>query len=147
MSAQHRAWVEEQADKAKLQSIASTLSAKNVEAAFLDCLFRANEPIAGYIPVHGLTMNVGFHPDRLKSKREQIRTMLKQLEAEFFPHTGGGMSFLRMPFCKDGRHWGGHRDCERLLLLALGLGEASFTMPKEMWSILPGGVPYITFKA
>jgi hypothetical protein len=32
---------------------------------------------------------------------------------------------------------------EALVALGVGLGMAQFQMPREMWSVLPGGVPYV----
>lgn len=149
MTALHRAWLNEQADEARLQSIAKEprLSVKTVEQLFLDCLFKEGEPTEKHVVAKGLTVQVGFHPIRLESKRAEVRELLRELEPNFFPGTGDGMSFLRMPFRKDQGHWGEHRDCERLLLLALALGEASYLAPKEMWAMFPGGVPYVVFKA
>lgn len=125
------------------------LTSANVNAVLRDCLFKGEEvPDMNnpppHVPVNGIMMNLAFHPERLESHREDVRSMLAQLDDAFMHDKGGGMSLLNMCVTKDGEQYGEHRDADALYMLANGLGLAKFTMPREMWSILPGAVPYIT---
>ncbi len=123
------------------------LTADLVGKLFLDCLFKEGEDTTKrVVVVKGITVIVGLHPERLESKRAEVRELLRELDEAFFPATGGGMSFLKMPFRNDTVHWGEHRSAEQLMMLALGLGEAEYLMPREMWPAFPCGMPYLVFK-
>lgn len=50
--------------------------------------------------------------------------------------------------CLDKKHetWtGSHDTMQKLFLLAHGVGKASFALPRDLWNVFPGGVPYIIF--
>ena len=48
---------------------------------------------------------------------------------------------------KDGAQWTGFQlRMEQLMVMAIGLDIMAYLMPKEMWKVLPGGVPYIIVK-
>lgn len=122
------------------------LTSANVRKVFMDSLFKDGEKIHNPIIVDGITMRVGFHPERLMSHRQEIEDMLSQLPTEFNQHTGGGCSFLIACNTKSGKQWGEHRNIEELFALGIGTGKVEYLFPKEMWSILPGGVPYLVIK-
>ena len=120
------------------------LSSKNVENAFLDCLFREGEDTTNHVEVKGITLNIGFHPERLESHREEIKQMLSELPDEFQASKGGGWSFLNACNDKKGNQWTDLQAImEQLFLLGIGIDEARFQLPRKMWSVLPGGMPYI----
>lgn len=129
------------------------LTSKNVNHTIVDCLYRSEElqglekgaAPEGAILVPGITHDFGFHPERLQSHMEDVLSMLDQIPTNFFKETGGGWSFLNLCETKDGEQWGEHRDCEALYTLAAGLKLAGFCLPREMWMIMPGGVPYLWF--
>ncbi len=121
-----------------------TLTSKNVESIFQDCLFKDGEDTSQHVPVYGLTINIGFHPDRLKLHEIEIADMLSELPDEFQVSGGGGWSFLNACNDMNGIQWTGfHRIMELLFLLGIAIGKAKFQLPREMWSALPGGMPYI----
>jgi hypothetical protein len=35
-----------------------------------------------------------------------------------------------------------HATMEQLILLGVGIGKVKSLMPREMWDVLPGGMPY-----
>ena len=39
-----------------------------------------------------------------------------------------------------------HMTVESLLCLGIGLDLAEWCLPKEMWSLMPGGMPYVVVK-
>jgi len=48
---------------------------------------------------------------------------------------------------KDGTQWTGEQSiCELLVCMSIGLKLMEYCMPKELWLILPGGVPYVIVK-
>ena len=89
------------------------ISASAVEAAVRDCLYTQEEietlpkdengVPAGTVVVEGILGPMGFHPERLEAKREQVTEWLQGLPLAFRPATvvesngatgGGGWSFL-----------------------------------------------------
>ena len=111
--------------------------------AFMDCLFKEGEDHTNHVKVEGLTSMFGLHPQRLEEKRELVTALLAELPAEFKE----GYTFLNLCTTKDGEQWTGmQRVCEQLVVMAIGLGLMEYCMPREMWAILPGGVPYLMIK-
>lgn len=97
----------------------------------------------GAVVVNGIVTKYAFHPDRLKESVEDIRSMLRQLPDVFHKGTRDGYSFLGACNDRSGRQWTGeHRVMEALFCLGLGVGAVVELMPRDLWSILPGGVPY-----
>lgn len=120
------------------------LTSENVETVFMSCLFSDGEDTSNHIKAEGIASLVGFHPERLESQRENVKSMLEFLPNDFMKTHGGGMSFLNACTTKDGVQWTGlHQQMDKLFQLGIGLGLAKYLMPKEMWKSLPGGMPYI----
>jgi len=69
---------------------------------------------------------------------------LSELPDEFHDTKGGGMSFLSACERRDGRHWGDHRSIEQLLALGIGTNQSRILLPRSMWNVLPGGMPYFS---
>jgi len=123
------------------------LTSKEVKAVFLNCLFRMDEDTSNYVKAEGIITNVGFHPTRLKSHKEEIEKMLDELPDEFKKSGGGGWSFLNACNDKDGNQWTGlHETMEQLILLGIAIGKVKFQLPREMWKVLPGGMPYLVIE-
>ena len=120
------------------------LTAEKVNTTFMNCLFKEGDPTDNHIIGEGVMMKVGFNPERLKESEPVIMEMLNDLPEEFKKTGGGGMSFLNMCNDKDGKQWADlHTTMDELVALGNATGKLSFLMPKEMWSVLPGGMPYI----
>jgi len=127
------------------------ISAQRVEEIVKDCLYISDEiidgkPIVEPIIGKGILRDFGFYPSRLESHREEVRVMLMELPDQFKKSNGGGWSFLNACMTKNDEQWGGHEDMERLFALGIGLGLVKFALPKDMWNVLPGGMPYITIE-
>jgi hypothetical protein len=124
------------------------LTSPNVRKVFEDCLFRDEEIKAAggenppFIGAEGITMKVGFHPQRLESHRADVSSMLSDLSDDFMHNKGGGMSFLNGCVTKSGEQWGEHQNMEQLFMLGMALGLVRSLMPRTMWRMLPGGMPY-----
>ena len=113
---------------------------EQVEALILDCL---NGQEDGALKVEGLLCDFGFSPEKIQLHREEIRALLDQMPREFHLNGGGGYSFLQLPFTQNGEQWGEQRGAEALLCLGIAAGMATILLPREMWSMLPGNVPYV----
>jgi hypothetical protein len=125
------------------KEVSMKLSAENVHKIFQDCLFKKEENHEDNIRVEGITCNFGFHPGRLKSNKDKISELVYQLPKEFRKSSeAGGHSFLNACVDGDGQQWGEHRNVEQLMVLGVAIGKIEYLVPKEMWGILPGGVPY-----
>ena len=119
------------------------LSAERVEQIFLDCLFTDDEDTTSHVVAEGIVTKIGFHPDRLQSHKDEIIAMLDELPDSFKKSGGGGWSFLNACDDKHGRQWTGlHQTMEQLFQLGIGIGLVKSVMPRSMWSVLPGGMPY-----
>lgn len=123
------------------------IDTEKIDAAMRDSLFRNEEvpdgkPPADAVIVDGVRSKFGFHKARLESHREEVREALAQLSDQFHRGRGDGWSFLNACMDKDGNQWGEHRNVEQLVCLGIALGLVEYCLPKEMWSVLPGGMPY-----
>lgn len=119
------------------------LSSERVEEIFLDCLLKDGEDTNGSVKAEGITTNVGFHHDRLNSHKAEIEGMLDELPDEFKKSAGGSMSFLNACMDSHGNQWTGlHQRMEQLFLLGMAIGKVEAVLPREMWQMLPGGMPY-----
>ena len=127
------------------------INARRVEEVLCDCLYQEEEikepgvPPEGAILVEGIVRKYGFHPDRLENHRVEVVEWLKALPDEF-RDSGGGWSFLNACMDRNGNLWGEHPSMEALVCLGIGLGLVEFGLPRESWTVLPGGVPYFTIK-
>lgn len=118
------------------------LTSQNVDTVFMDCLFEDGEDTSNPAIAEGVINKFGFHKDRLESHKEEIKEMLQCLPDEFHREKGGGWTFLNACMDRDDIQWGEHQSIEKLLVLGIATGQAKIQMPREMWSILPGGMPY-----
>jgi hypothetical protein len=125
--------------------------AKKVNDIFLDCLFRDDEivdgePVVHAVVVEGVAHKYGFHCNRLQSNRQAVVEQIKTLPDTFKVNGGGGWSFLNLCIDNKGQQWAEQITAEKLLCLALGLRLASYCLQRDLWSALPGQVPYVVFK-
>lgn len=128
----------------------SILTGERVRELMLDCLYQPDELAGGSMPADAVrvqaiitTLTFALHPARLESHRDEIKRMLRELPDQFQANLGGGWSFLNACETRDGVQWGEHGHMEALFAMAIGLGLAEWQFPREVWSILPGGVPYV----
>lgn len=121
------------------------LTSKNVETIFMSCLFEDTEEANddNTVIARGIVIDVEFNSEQLNKQEDNIYSMLKELPQEFFRDGGGGWSFLKACNDKHGVQWTSlHQTMEQLFLLGMAIGKVKSRLPKEMWSALPGGMPY-----
>lgn len=121
------------------------LTATAVRDIFTDCLYNNLDSIpegAKGKPAPGIIHNFMFRAEKIDEHANEIRQLLDELPPEFKEGSGGGMSFLAAALDKNGCQWGEHRNMEELFTLGMAAGYCSFLFPKEIWHVLPGGVPY-----
>lgn len=119
------------------------LNSENLERVILDCLFKEGEDTTNHVLGEGVMVRIGYHPERLKANDDNIKSMLSCLPDSFMKSKGGGMSFLNALETKDGEQWTDlHETIDKLLSIGRASGQITMLMPREMWSALPGGMPY-----
>lgn len=131
------------------------LTADRVEAVLKDSLFDAaevegltrEEALAKSVVVEGIDQSYALHPDRLANHRDEVYEMLSELPDVFrVSSAGGGSSFLKARQDKHGNRWTGFdRTVDQLFVLGIAVGLAKWLAPREMWTALPGGMPYVAF--
>jgi hypothetical protein len=134
------------------------IDAARVDEILRDCLYKDDEVEGlaqdqapeGAVIVEGIMRPFGFHPERLESHREEVAGMLANLPTEFRTSEhggGGGWSFLNACQDRNDVQWTGlHQVMDALFVLGIGLGLAAWLLPRDMWSALPGGMPYVVVK-
>jgi|SRR5688572_22778310 len=130
------------------------LTADSVDLILRDSLYLDEEMVdlgengapRDAVLVEGVVNTYAFHPHRLGNHRKDLAEMIGDLPREFVLGEGGGWTFLNLCMTKGGVQWTGlHQTQEQFYALCAGLGMARVQLPREMWSALPGGVPYISF--
>lgn len=124
------------------------ISPTELHALFLSCLFTDPELVDGRMPpdaviVQGIVNTFGFHPGRLNEAKPSVSAWLQALPEQFQQKGGGGWTFLNACNDRNGEQWADEQgSMEQLFCLGLGLGLVKSLMPREMWDVLPGGMPY-----
>jgi len=127
------------------------LTSNNVRTIFKKCLFSKDEltkeglPDSPMIKVEAVSEIYGFRKESVDSVKDDIIELLMQLNEIFFKDIGGGDSFLNAVKNDRGLNWTkSQTDVELLLALGLAIGAITYSLPRNMWYILPGGLPYFT---
>jgi hypothetical protein len=119
------------------------LTSENVEKVILESLFVSGEDVSTAVIGEGCRYKIGFHPERLKANETNIYEMLLCLPDEFMKSKGGGWSMLNACIDRNRVQWADlHDTVDRLITLGSAVGKVSFMLPREMWTALPGGMPY-----
>ena len=128
----------------------SELSSENVEGVLSDCLYTdaelkesGGETPEGTIIVEGIHRSFGLHPGRVQTHEDEIARMLDELPDTFKESGGGGWSFLNACNDKHDRQWTSfHKTMDALFVLGMAIRKVKCLMPREVWSLMPGGMPY-----
>ena len=119
------------------------LTADNVYNVFTDCLFKKEEikdgkPICEYTIGQGIIRDICFNSERLEQHNADIIDLINQL-----PDIEQGPSFLNLCLTTEGVHWGEHQNIEQLVALGVASGNLAYCFPKQMLTMLPGGMPFV----
>lgn len=121
------------------------LTAENVEKIHKECLDKPEN--MGTCDIDGVLHWYTYNKKKLEENRKNITDMLSQLPENFYKNSGGGWSFLNMCMRADDVQWTGlHLTVEHLVCLGIAVGKVKFLLPKAMWKILPGEMPYIVIE-
>jgi hypothetical protein len=120
-----------------------TLSSQTIDDLMHDCLTEDSDGLT----VEGVVNNYVLDKKALETHREDLKALAAQLPLEFHMSTGGGWSFRNLCMNREGVQWTSfHHVQEALCVLLIGLDVAEWVLPREMWQILPGGMPYFVIK-
>lgn len=121
------------------------LTGENIDKIMEQCLFDENEIEANVVKADGIVRIYGFHAERLEANRANIESMIDQLPDEFRKSSeGGGQSFLNMVVNNKGEQWTDlHFEAEAILCLGIAIGKIRYLLPRDLWPMLPGGMPYV----
>lgn len=122
------------------------LTAENVHKIFCDCLFKEEEltngkPNCEYIVAEGILNDFAFNIKRLNQHEQEIIELIDQL-----PDIEKGQSFLNLCMTTEGVQWGEHINIEQLMALGIASENLAYCFPKQLWQVLPGGMPYVIKK-
>ena len=118
------------------------IDSSRVSKLFMECMFNDVEDAKIHEPVivEGIKIAIGLHPQYLEEHKSEINDIIDQLPTEF----SKGFSFLGLSNDINGNQWTGmHQVMEQILLLGLAIKRMEYCAPKELWSSLPGGMPYL----
>jgi hypothetical protein len=118
-----------------------------VEATFAECVSSDGtvevDALVGPVMFEGSVQPLRLDKAKLADHGEQIAAMLLELPVEFRESGGGGWSFLNACMDRHGTLWTGmHATMAKLFALGQGTGMVTCQFPREIWDVLPGGVPY-----
>ncbi len=128
-----------------------TIDSGLVERIFLECLFKPEELLPGNLPpedaiiVTGVVNDFGFHPGRVALHKEQVVNWVNGLP--IYQTCEGNAEDEMVLFAsacmdQDGFQWTDyHQRVEQLLSLGCAVGVLKLMYPKEIWGMLPGGMP------
>jgi hypothetical protein len=116
------------------------LTSTAVTEVFRACLVDPGTEDA--IEVDGIVHKAMLSKPLLEENKGKIEAFLAELPSEFQEKGGGGMSFLNACNDKHGMQWGEHVNMEQLFMLGLGIERVKCLLPRDMWEVLPGGMPY-----
>lgn len=120
-----------------------TLTSENVELVLKDTLYSDGENTDNAVFVEGIVGEYGFNPDKLNLYKDNIISMLSELPEEFNEKIGGGWSFVNACVDRNGTQWTSfHQSMEQLFCLGMAIDKVKCLMPREMWQLMPGGMPY-----
>lgn len=119
-----------------------------IDTIMIQALFKEEELVNDQPPpdakiVQGLVHKFAFHPQRIADKAGDVAELIAELNPTFHKSDGGGWSFLNLCVDRHRHQWGEHADCEKLLVLAIATDQGGFSLPRDMWPSLPGGMPYV----
>lgn len=122
------------------------LTEARVLEAYERC-YRDETVKTGTVQVSGFLLRHTFSIRRLYEYRESIIRMLLSLPAGFREDVGGGGSVGHMVLRGDGKMWAADMaTIEKLVALAIASHLMEFCSPRETWSRLPQGLPYVRIK-
>lgn len=126
----------------KVYSPLLSLTPKTVDSIFADYL-ADNADAKDTTTIEGICHTFLFDNQHLNQHENEIMELLMELPDNFRKSVSGGWSFLMACNDRHNRQWTGeHLTMEKLFALGMAINKVTCLMPKTLWSVLPGGMPY-----
>lgn len=123
------------------------LTTDAVDAVVKRCLYGDERPTEGAVIVEGIVTSYGFDRNRLAESVPEIERLIGELPDAFLMSGGGGWTFLNLCQDRHDRQWtGSQATMEAFCCVAIAAKRAAWLLPREMWGLLPGGMPYVGFQ-
>jgi hypothetical protein len=122
----------------------SKINSHRVHELFLSCQSR---DVANAASIEGIRGTWYLDMPTLEANRAEITEMLMELPDQFKTSGGCGWTFLNACDDRCGNQWtGDHARMEELFVMGMGLDLVEYLMPRDLWVVLPGGMPYMVVK-
>lgn len=121
------------------------LTAENVWNILHDCFFEEEpaEDDPDVVAVDAIAVLLGLSKIKVEAHKAEIGSLLLELPEEFrMSNPAKGWSFLNACNDRHGHQWGEHKDMASLFALGEAAGLVKCLMPRELWAMMPGGMPY-----
>ncbi len=118
------------------------LTSEKVHELTKQCVFENEQDIKDPIITEGIMGRFGFDPIKINEHSAEIKELLEELPDSFRKSGGGGCSFLSACYDRHENHWAEHPTMELLFQLGTAAKLVKCVFPREIWSKLPGGMPY-----
>lgn len=122
----------------------AVLTAEKVNQLYDECSLVENEvkddePVVDFVLGEGVRSITVFSAERIENNKEKIAELFDE-----FAGIDAGISFLTMCVDQYDRQWTGlHSTVDLLVQLGIASGVVEYTLPREMWDIFPGSMPYV----
>lgn len=123
------------------------LTGDRVHTLLGECLSSADSRDVAVI--HGVSRTFSVDLNKIAAAKSEIGQMLMQMADNFMldGDKAGGWSFLNACVDRRGVQWTDlHSTVEELVVLGMASGLAFYTFSRDIWEVLPGGVPFFTIR-
>lgn len=126
-------------------ALAPVLTASAVFALAAECtVLREQIADPGVVTIDGFGQKMAVDPAKVAENAEKIAALLAELPVEFREGSGGGMSVWNATHDRHGNSWAPTAEAiDILCMLGIAAGKARWLYPREQWSTLPHGLPYV----
>jgi len=123
----------------------SRLTNKAVDNLFEICMYCLSDSAKDILNVSGIINAYTFNRTKITENTSLIYDLLLELPDEFHINKGGGWSFLNACIDRHGNQWTDyHFQIEKLFCLGIAANKARWMTSRDLWKLLPGGVPYVS---
>ena len=131
-------------DKEAVLDSDAVLTAEKVNQLYAKCSLvedevKDDEPLVDFVLGEGVRNITVFSAERIENNKAEIAMLFDELAG-----IDVGISFLTMCVDQYDRQWTGlHSTVDLLVQLGIASGVIEYTLPREMWDIFPGAMPYV----
>ncbi|MGZ3773013.1 MAG: hypothetical protein ACXVCY_04505 [Pseudobdellovibrionaceae bacterium] len=99
--------------------------------------------------IQGYTVDVMVDTECVSKYKSELINLISQVDKKFLVDStepeAGGYTMLGLTRNALGEEWFDYPTAERFVIICMAIGKAKYCFPRERWSELLGGVPYVVF--